>query len=96
MIRKLGSNPDKLYSFEDFQMQLRKFGDYPLLYTPIMFTLRLADEKDVMDVEEYAERLANGENVDLMPEFIGETQKKWYGLVNDAIADLMTYGYVQK
>lgn len=94
-IRKLGSNPDELYSFEQFQTQLKKFGEYMLLYAPIMFTLRLAEAKDFMDLDEYAERLENGEDVVITYPFEGDTQKKYHNLVNDNVIDLLRYGYVE-
>lgn len=92
-IRKLGSNPDKLYPFEHFQMQLRKFSEFALFYAPIISTFRIADESDVMDGDEYGERLANGEDVDLFAKFTGEKQKVWHAIVNGAVTDLMKYGY---
>lgn len=95
MIRKLGSDPQKLYSFSDFQQQLAKLGEYALLYAPIIFSIRLAQAKDVENLDVYAEHLENGDDIDLFREFDEKTQMIYNPLINDAVTDLVDYGYIQ-
>lgn len=93
---KLGSDPNKLYTFEDFQLQMAKFSEYVLLYAPIILSIRLAEEKDVANLDEYAEHLQNGNDVDLFYEFDEQTQPIYSRLINDAVTDLINYGYIQE
>lgn len=94
MIRKLGSDPQKLYSYENFQMQLRKFGEYALLLCPMIISVRVAKATDVSNLDEYAQLIEKGENVDLIHKFEGETQEEYSRLVNGIVTDLVNYGYV--
>lgn len=94
-IRKLGSDPDKMYSFQNFQDQLRKTGDFVLLCAPMLIQIRLAGAKDVNNLDEYAERVARGEDADLLNNFDEETQSAFEELVNGVVNDLFDYGYLQ-
>lgn len=94
MMRKLGSDPNRLYTFQDFQLQLAKFGEFALLYAPIILSIRMAKEKDIANLDEYAEHLENGKDVDLLYQFDDETQKIYSRLINDVVTDLVNYGYI--
>lgn len=96
MIRKLGSDPMKLYTFQDFQLQLAKCGEFALLYAPIIFSFRMAQAKDVANLDEYAEHLDNGNDADLLCQFDENTQKIYSRLINDAVIDLIDYGYIHE
>lgn len=94
MIRKLGSEPQKLYKFEDFLQQLGQFSEYALLYAPIIFSFRLAQADNVENLDIYAEHIENGRDIDLIRDFDVETQKVYKRLINDAVTDLVGYGYI--
>lgn len=94
MIRKLGSDPRKLYTYENLQSQLRKFGEYALLMAPMIISIRVAKETDVSNLDEFAQLVEKGEDVDLIRKFDGETQKEYSRLVNGLVTDLVNYGYV--
>lgn len=68
-IRKLGSDPDKLYTYENFENQLRKFGRYALLCAPLIIGITVAGPNDVSNLDEYAELLNTDENVDVLKPF---------------------------
>lgn len=94
MIRKLGSDPNELYTFDTFQLQLAQFSEFALLYAPIIFSIRVAQEKDIANLDEYAEHLENGKDVDLLYQFDEKTQMIYSQLINDAVTDLVDYGYI--
>lgn len=75
-------------------MQLETFGEYPLFFALIVNTSRLAEGNDVMDVDEYAECHANGEDVDLTQSFSGKKQMIYHKYTNGAVFDIINYGYV--
>lgn len=95
-IRKLGSDPDKLYTYENFENQLRKFGRIALLYAPMLIGVLLAGPNDVSNLDEYSELIDKDNNIDLLKPFEGEKQLKYSSLINDLVTDLVNYGYIEK
>lgn len=93
-IRKLGSDPNKLYTYDDLLMQMKKFGDYAIFFGCLMIIFRIAKAEDVSNVDEYAERLERNENVEMVGKFDDETQIEFERLVNGLMTDLVNYGYV--
>lgn len=91
-IRKLGSDPNQLYTFDQFQMQLRKFGDFTLLCAPIIISLRLAKAKvgsnqnDGIDDEPSAH---------ITNEYNQQSQMQYDRMINELVEDLANYGYIQ-
>lgn len=94
-IRALGSDPTELYTHENFQGQMKKFGEFGLLWGLIIIRVRVANADDIENMDEYAERVERGEDVDLVREFTGETLTKFTDLVNELVADLADYGYLE-
>lgn len=94
MFQKLGSDPKKLFTYDEFLMQMKKFGEYALLFGCMMTIFRIAKAKDVLNLDEYAERLERNENVQMVGKFDNETQNEFKRLVNGLVTDLVNYGYV--
>lgn len=94
-IRKLGSDPKKLYTYEDLEMQLRKFGEYALLCGPMVIQVKVANAKDVGNLDDYCELVERGEEPDLFNKFDEETEMKYSELINGLFTDLVDYGYVK-
>lgn len=93
-IRKLGSDPNKLYPYTSFEQQLRKMGDFALLCGPLIIQIAVANPKDIGNLDEYAELVEKGENADLVNEYDEDTQMEYTRLINDLVTDLVNYGYV--
>lgn len=93
-IRKLGSDPNRLYSYEDFQAQLRKFGETAIIFAPILLLVKIVDVKFIRPIDEYADCVAKGEDTDLIKELDDETQSKFGTLLNDIIDDLVELEYI--
>lgn len=93
-IQKLGSNPN-IYSFDQFQKQLNKFGEYALLRGIFTLQFKVTDSKDIGDLDEYAELVDRGEEADLLLPFDDAMKEKYSQLINDHINDLLKYGYVR-
>lgn len=95
-IRLLGSDPDKLYTFENLKSQLRKYSEFALVFGPMLHQLRVAQGCNVTNLDDFAERIERGEDVDLIIDFDGETKSTYATLVNDLVTDLFNYGYIQQ
>lgn len=94
MIRHLGSDPDKLFTYEDFQNELRKFGDYVLLFGPMIIRAKVADGGDLRDMDEYCAALYRGEDIDLFKDYDDDKQAIYGKFINDAIGDFFEYGFI--
>lgn len=95
MVQKLGSDPKKLYTFENLESQMRRFGKFALLFGPMIIQIRVAKAKDVGDLDEYSERVENGEEPDLIQFSDEDTVKQYTTWINDLVTDLVNYGYVE-
>lgn len=93
-IRKLGSDPEKLYSFSDFQKQLRKFSEFALMTCPFLILFKVAETEDISNLDEYAERMENDGQTNLINSFNKRTQSKYSRLINDLVSDFVDYGYI--
>lgn len=94
-IRKLGSDPDKLYTYENLKDQLRKFGKFALLCAPMIISLCVAGPNDIGNLDDWTEFLDKGEEPDLLRPYNEDTQQKYSTLINDLVTDLVNYGYVE-
>lgn len=94
-IQKLGSDPNKLFSFEQFQAQLRRFGETALLFAPMLMLVKLVKPEHIKPMAEYAACVERGEEPDLINELDAETQTEFSRLVNDLFNDLLHLEYIQ-
>lgn len=93
-IVKLGSDPAKLYTFDNFQGDLKKFGRFAFIWGPMLIQMMLVDAKDIPDLEELSKDMANNEkHVDIIKGFNPETQIKYNKRINELLTDLVDYGY---
>lgn len=69
MIRKLGSNLDKLCTYQNLQSKLKKFGEYVLLYGLVIIQLKLGESVDVQDSDGSSKETSNDSEVELFMEF---------------------------
>lgn len=95
IVRKLGSNPDKLFTYKDLQDELKKFAQLAVFCAPMIIQIRVANAKDVRDLDEYSDAIENGEDADLLNEFDENTQAIFSKLINEFISDLFDYGYIK-
>lgn len=94
-IQKLGSDPEKLFTYDDLQSELRYLGDFALLTGPFIAQIIVANAKDIGNLDDYSERIVNGEMVDLLSKFDDCTQKKYDDIANGIVTDLIDYGYIE-
>lgn len=96
-IRKLGSNPDKLYTYENMERQLRKYGGgFLLLTAPIIIQLlSVGDPNEINDADQWAEDLYHDKDSDLFKPFGETTRAKYSGEINNLMIDLVHYGYLR-
>lgn len=55
-IRKLGSDPDKLYAYSTFEKDLKKFSKYAFIMGLVMAQILVADSEHLSDLDEISEK----------------------------------------
>lgn len=89
----MGSDPDKLYQFNKLESDLRKYGKYALIFGIFITQFCIAEQENVMDSDEYSERIMNGEKCSLLLDF--DDNEVFLKLINDIVEDIIDYGYVE-
>lgn len=92
-IQRLGSDPEQLFSFDDLQSELKRFGRFAFLISPLMVRIMLADPKDIRNYDD----MKNTEEELKTQKTHGfssvEVEKAYAERINDVIGDLFSYGY---
>lgn len=80
-IEKLGSNAQKLFSYEDFEKQLKQFGTFALFMPTVLIFISLSQS-------EISSEIANETNEDL--------EKVYAEKINGLLTDVLNFGYYNK
>lgn len=87
IVKKLGSDPQKLFSYEDLLDQLRKFGKFSMLMSPVLISVMMADAKDISNMDDFSQDMNCDKQVSLVKGFDAKTQilfdERIQGLLND-------------
>lgn len=54
-LSKLGSDPQKLFTFNDLVDQVQQFGKYGLIFSPILVGVMVSDSGDILDMDTISE-----------------------------------------
>lgn len=94
-LEKLGSNAEKLFTFNDLQAQLRRFGKYGLLLAPMLVQVATSDPNEIPDLDDVAIKLQkNPEAIDIINVFGGNKTLNAYNIrMNGVINDTIRLGY---
>lgn len=95
IVRRLGSDPDQLFSYTDLLNELQKFGKYALICAPMIHQFRLASSEDVVDLNMYSDAIEKGIHVNMFKDFDADKQDLFGKLVNEIVIDLIDYGYLK-
>lgn len=89
LIGACGSDAEKLYSFEDVLQQIRLFGGHALTVAPMMIGVMVSESKDITDMDEYADAMETGGEVEYFLKFndksTGDFVDRLGGVIDDAI-----------
>lgn len=61
-VKLLGSDPKKLFTFDDLQSELKEFGNYAFLLVPINTQMTQADSNDLINWDERGNNMGNEES----------------------------------
>lgn len=93
IVKKLGSNPEKLFSYDDLQAQMKKFGKFSMLMTPVLIQVMMANAEDISNMDDLSQEMdKKGENVGIVKAFTCEKTKKAYQKrIRETITDVLKY-----
>lgn len=96
-IGKMGSDPMKLFPYDAFERELKLCGNIAFLMAPMIIEISLAEPKDVSDLDDMSETLANGEqSLSLIQGLSDNAKLIYHKRINECIGDLIKHGYFQK
>lgn len=90
----MGSDPNKLFTFDDLQDQFKKFGRYALIIAPMLLHILTTKPDDIPDLDNLAE--------DFKDKPLEEGMKAWMDIapldkynarVRDVVQDILRLGY---
>ncbi|XP_058443604.1 uncharacterized protein LOC131425602 isoform X2 [Malaya genurostris] len=95
-LRRLGSDPERLFPREALDQQLKQFGRFGLLMAVMILPVITTKSEDVPDLEEMAEKLENGVNIaDEVNNFRSEdTEATYRQRMSDCCRDMVQFGYI--
>lgn len=91
-VRKLGSDPEKLFRYTDLMDELKTHGKFALVMGVFLVAFVMAKPDEVQDMDDYSQRVAKGEDVSVFTNN-GEDSEDYIKVVNELIDDLIAYGY---
>lgn len=90
-IEKLGSDPEQLFSFADLKSEMKKYGKYALLKAPLLMLFMVAEKDDIVDLDEFYEKMSEDKMVPLVHTFNAAKAANYSQRVNDFIDDLYRF-----
>lgn len=92
-VRKLGSDPNVLYPYEQLKREVQLCGDFLLVTLPMMIQLSFVEARDAGDVDDAFDVCVRGAvRPDLLVGLTANAQVAYRQRINDCIGDLDDLG----
>ena len=92
-VQKLGSDPEVLFSWDDFQREMKRVGKFAFLVAPLIIQVRLASSEDVVNLDEMSEDQTGSDDFDLVKGFGDKAQLVYNTTVRGLVSDLIELEY---
>lgn len=100
-LKRLGEDPEQLFSFEDFQKQLKKFGRFGMPMALMLVPLITTQSKDLPDFDKMAELMEEFKKGDQMSDeakhymdITIQSAKRVGARTRDVALDMVRLGYM--
>jgi hypothetical protein len=90
-LKRLGSNPEKLFPRSAFDGQIKRFGKFGLLMATMCLQFFTSNPDDIPDMDEMAERMARGDEID--PNEMKFNSSRTIGIYNKRMSDVFKDSY---
>lgn len=91
-IRKLGSDPDSLYSFEQLLEGFKFGGNFGFVTIPCILIFILAKNDDLLEIKNFS----GSSETNAIKDFVGETAEEFKKRATDVVDDLLRFGYFRE
>lgn len=96
-VRLLGSDPDKLFTYANLKDELKRYGNYLLVMSPLWISTTQADASGTTGMDEMFDGSGEGENKpDLVSGFSKKGQDEFSRRINGLLEDIVEMGYYRK
>ena len=96
IVKLLGSDPDKLFTYDDLLVELKRCGVYALLMTPILLQISQADSSEIPNMDEMFDKAVEGEGkLDMVTSLSAKGQLECDRRLNEVFEDVINLGYYQ-
>lgn len=93
-IKKLGSDPEKLFTYDDLEGQLKKFGHFAFIWGPMITQMMMADPSDIPDLDTLSQEIVDNKgDIEFIKAFEGDEKVAYETRLQDLIGDLIDLGY---
>lgn len=93
-VRRLGSDPEKLFSYETMQEHFRKFAKFGLILSTALLPMITSDDGHGIDVDEMAESVQNGNELDAGAFISDKSRNKLNKRLRGVVNDMVRLGYI--
>lgn len=93
-VKRLGSDPEKVFPFDQLEREMKKHGKYAVIMCPVLLQIMMANAADVQNMDELSKDMdKNGkETITLVKAFDKETQDAYNKRVKGLMTDIVKYG----
>lgn len=96
-VKLLGSDADKLFTYEDLQGELKRCGVYALMMAPLLLQVMQANSSEIPNIDEEFDKAANGESkIELVKGLSSGGQSEFDRRINEVYEDVIKLGYYER
>lgn len=95
MVTRFGSDPDKLFTYNNLTDQFKKFGKFGLIYGLLFTQFYCCSSDEIPDLDEFSTQVEGDKNIAIMSDMDDARKEIFSQVINDIISDLLDYGYIQ-
>lgn len=96
-VKLLGSDPNKLFTFENLKDELKRSGNYLLVMSPLWISTTQVDPSGMTGMDEMFDETGDGKiKPDLVSGFSADGQREFARRINGLLEDIVKLGYYRK
>lgn len=96
-VRLLGSDPNKLFTYQNLKDELKRCGNYLLVMSPLWISTTQVDPSGMTGMDEmFDETNENKKTPDLVSGFSKEREREFARRINGLLEDIVKFGYYRK
>lgn len=94
-IRKCGSDPERLFTFNNLQSEFKRFGKYGVIMAPILLQVLVSDPNNIADMNVLSNSNDDGSTANKSIANLDEKSVlKYKERLGDVITDARNYGWI--